>query len=160
MKRLVLTFTILIGLAAPAWADFQQGVDAYDRGDFATALKEFKLLARQSNAEAQAKLGIMYSKGLGVPQDYAQAFDWFRRAADQGNPGAQINLGTMYENGKGVIQDYVRAHMWFNLAVSKLPLRSGSRYVANYGRSRVTIKMTKGQIAEAQRMAREWKPKK
>ncbi len=53
MKRLVLTIAILIGLAAPAWAGIAEGVTAYNRGDYATALREFRPLANQGVAEAQ-----------------------------------------------------------------------------------------------------------
>ena len=60
MKRLVLTFAILIGLAAPAWAGFAEGVAAYHRGDYETALRELRPLAEQGDADAQYNLGIMY----------------------------------------------------------------------------------------------------
>ena len=62
----------------------------------------------------------------------------------------------MYEDGRGVPQDYVRAHMWFNLAASGA---SGHDWMIKY-RDLVAAKMTPDQIAEAQRMAREWKPTK
>ena len=61
MKRVVLTVAILLGLAAPAWAGFAEGVAAHLRGDYATALREFRPLAEQGNAKAQLALGIMYS---------------------------------------------------------------------------------------------------
>ncbi len=83
MKRLALAVALLIGLAMPAWADFQAGVDAYLRGDYATALQEFKPLAEQGHAEAQTYLAGMYYQGQGVPQDYAEAVKWYRKAADQ-----------------------------------------------------------------------------
>ncbi len=90
---------------ATARADFQDGVAAYYRGDYATALREFRPLARQGNAAAQVILGIMYGKGQGVTQDYAEALKWYRMAAVQGYAAAQNNLGLMYRNGQGVTQD-------------------------------------------------------
>ncbi len=60
MKRLVLTFALLIGLATPAWAGFAEGVAAYHRGDYATALREFRPLAEQGDDAAQYNLGRMY----------------------------------------------------------------------------------------------------
>ncbi len=84
MKRLVLTFAILIGLAAPSWAGFAEGVAAWDRGDYATALREFRPLAEQGDASAQHNLGLMYNNGLGVAQDYAEAVRWYRKAVEQG----------------------------------------------------------------------------
>ncbi len=66
MKRLILTFAILIGLAGPAWAGFAEGLAAYERGDYATALREFRPLAEQGDATAQSVLGNIYGEGLGV----------------------------------------------------------------------------------------------
>ena len=96
MKRLVLTFAILIGLAAPAWAGFAEGVAAYKRGDYATALRELRPLANQGVAEAQCNLGVMYSKGQGVPQDDDEAVKWYRKAAEQGHAEAQFQLGAIF----------------------------------------------------------------
>jgi len=100
-------------------------------------------------------LGILYDKGQGVPQDYAEAVKWFRKAEEQGNAPAQNNLGFMYDNGRGVPQDYVLAHKWLNLSVS---MKSNADVVR--ARDLLASKMTPAQIGEAQRLAREWKPKK
>ena len=159
MKRLVLTFTILLGLSAPAWAGFNEGVAAYERGDYATALREFRPLAEQGAAAAQNNLGVMYKKGQGVPQDYASAVKWYRKAAKQGYALALNNLGTMYGNGQGVPQDYVQAHVWFNLAASRLP-PGKDRDDSVENRDIVAEKMTPADVSKAQRLAREWKPKK
>ena len=139
-------------------ADFQAGLEAYKRGDYATALKEWRPLAEQGDADAQFNLGVMYDNGRGVTQDYAEAVKWYRRAAQQDLGEAQTNLGVMYQNGRGVTQDYVQAHMWYNLAVSRLsPGESRNRAVHN--RDIVEGIMTPAQVAEAQRLAREWKLK-
>ena len=159
MKRLVLTIAILIGLAAPAWAGFAEGVAAYKRGDYETALRELRPLANQGNAEAQFNLGVMYDKGEGVPQDDTEAVKWYRKAAEQGYAEAQYSLGLMYVKGWGVPQDHVRTHMWFNLAASRLP-PGEDRDTSAKLRDNLAVKMTPAQIAEAQRLAREWKPKK
>ena len=74
----------LLGLAAPAWAGYQEGIDAYERGDYGTALKEFRPLAEQGHAWAQYNLGVLYDQGHDVPQDSQEALRWYRRAADQG----------------------------------------------------------------------------
>ena len=123
---------------------------AYQRGDYATAIRELRLLSKQGNAKAQFSLGAMYDKGLGVPQDYAEAVGWWRKAAEQGNAKAQYNLGVMYGNGLGVPQDYAQALMWFNLAASRFPLGENRDIVAET--------MTPAQISEAQKLAREWRP--
>jgi len=72
-------------------ADVQAGKDAFDRDDYATALKEWRPLAEQGVAGAQYNLGVMYNKGQGVPQDYVQASMWYNLAAVQGNEMAVKN---------------------------------------------------------------------
>jgi len=120
--------------------------------NYAEAMKWFRRAADQGNARAQHSLGFMYATGQGVPQDNAQAVGWYRKAADQGYAHAQFNLGFMYKEGLGVPQDYVQAHMWFSLAAT-----TGDRGAAE-GRDNVANLMTPSQIAEAQKLAREWKP--
>ena len=150
---------VTLGLTAQAWAGWDEGQAAYQRGDYATALREFRPLAEQGNALAQNKLGYMYRNGIGVTQDYAEAVKWYRKAAEQGYAKAQFNLGIMYDNGLGVPQDYAQAHMWFNFAASSFP-PGKDRDKALKERDRVAKKMTPAQISEAQKLAREWKPKK
>lgn len=132
---------------------FDDAKAAYDRGDYATAMRLWRPLAEQGRARAQFDLSVMYFKGLGVPQDYAAAVSWLRKAAEQGNAHAQHGLGAMYIRGYGVPQNYVQAHMWFNLAASQ----GNANAVKNRGIA--AAKMTSAQISEAQRLAREWKPK-
>lgn len=131
--------------------------------NYAESVKWYRKAADQGNADAQHELGFMYSKGVGVSQNYAEAVKWYRRAADQGNAYAQSFLGTMYRDGHGVSQDYVEAHKWFNLAVSQLSpsdeTNADIRKLAAQGRAAVAAKMSPAQIAEAQKLAREWKPK-
>ncbi len=85
-----------LGLTAPAWAGWDEGVAAYQRGDYATAIRELRPLAEQGDANAQLFLGIMYENGQGVPQDYAEAVKWYRKAAEQGLANAQYNLGLLH----------------------------------------------------------------
>ena len=113
-------------------------------------MKWYRLAAEQGNAEYQFKLGLMYGAGQGVPQDYDKAVKWFRLAAEQGKVEAQVGLGLMYESGTSVPQDYAEAHMWYNLAAAR-----GSE-LGRKNRDIVAKKMTPTQIAEAQRLAREW----
>ncbi len=95
----------------------------------------------------------MYANGEGVSQDYQEAVKWYRRAAEQGDAGAQYNLALMYTRGQGMSQDYVLAHMWANLAASQGD-ENGEKM-----RDLVAKLMTPQQIAEAQKLSREWKPK-
>jgi TPR repeat protein len=141
-------------LAAPASGqDLQKGVEAYERGDVAAALREWRPLAEQGDATAQHILGVMYDFGLSVPQDYAEAMKWYRLAAEQGFAAAQYNIGLMYENGQGVLQDNVQAHMWFSLAAMQSDAEAAKH------RDIVASKMTSTQIVEAQQLAKEWREK-
>ena len=125
--------------------------------DFAEAAKWYRLAAEQGHAAAQNNLGFMYDNGRGVKQDHAEAVKWLRRAAEQGEASAQYNVGLMYDKGEGVRQDYVQAHLWYNLAASsQKELEKRDRAARN--RDRIAAKMTPQQVAEAQRLAREWKP--
>jgi len=129
--------------------------------DYAEAVKWYQKAAQQGYAEAQSNIGFMYDQGRGVPQDYAEAVKWYRRSAEQGHATAQKNLGVMYYYGQGVPQDYIPAHMWFNLASWRFPASNRKdREDAETMRDLVASKMTPAQVAEAQRLAREWKPKK
>ena len=220
-----------LGLMAPAWAGVDEGVAAYQRGDYATALREWRAHTEQGNAKAQTNLGFIYERGLGVTQDYAEAVGWYRKAAEQGYARAQLNLGLMYSRGRGVPQDYaeavgwdrkaadqgyakaqynlgfmyrkgrgvaqdyaeavkwyrkaaeqgvaeaqynlgfmyrkglgvakdyVRAYAWYDLATSSFPPGKGFDGAVKY-RDIVAEKMTPAQISEAEKLAREWRPKK
>ena len=126
----------IVCLAAPAWSDFQAGMEAYNRGDYPTALSEFTPPAKQGVAEAQHILGVLYEK-----------------AAAQGIAGAQYRLGALYHHGYGGPQDFVQAHKWYNLAAA-----NGEKKAARLRDTLAEEIMTPAQIIEAQQLAREWKP--
>ncbi len=126
--------------------------------DYVQAASWYRKAAEQGDAWAQINLGVKYEIGQGVPQNYAQAVSWYRKAAEQGDAGAQNNLGGMYFKGQGVPQDFVQAHMWFNLAASR-ETEPEPRSTMVKARDDLAAKMTREQIAEAQRLALEWKPK-
>ena len=89
--------TVLLGSSGVSWsADFQKGRDAAERGDYATALKEWTPPAEQGNATAQFNLGLMYRRGDGVPRDHKTAVKWYTLAAEQGHADAEAMLGVMY----------------------------------------------------------------
>ena len=115
----------------------------------------------------------MYDNGQGVAQDYAGATKWYRLAAEQGYAAAQLNLGGMYADkasswvarlraslGLGVPQDGVQAYKWFDLAASRFSAsEKESRDLAVENRDLVAAELTPAQIAEARKLAREWKPR-
>ncbi len=174
-------------LAVSGCTDFQAAEDAYNRGDYETAFKKFLPLAEQGDAAAQNNLGGMYAEGKGVPQDYTEAMKWYRLAADQGDAAAQYFLGVMYNQGLGVPLDYQVAAQWCRLAAEQghagAQVLLGTLYHLGQGVPRddalahmwvtlaaahgiaVAVKwrdlfeksMTPSQLAEAQRLAREWK---
>jgi uncharacterized protein len=123
--------------------------------DYAQAVAWYRKAADQGDADAQFNLGEMYRNGQSVAQDDAQAVIWYRKAADHGNALAQSNLGVAYANGQGVAQDYIIAHMWLTLAASRAT-ETATRDQAAGNRDMLAAKMTRAQIEEAQRMAREW----
>jgi len=182
MRRLVLAATQFFGRisvasrrAIAAWAEdyraaFSAGDDraafrAYQRGDYATALRKWKPLAEQGHAGARYNLGIMYYFGDrrsfdpdAIPLDDAEAAKWFRLAAEQGQADAQAYIGRMYANAEGVPQDDVQAYKWFTLAADTSDSKEfgeGVQAVLQY-RNELEAKMTPEQIVEAQKLAREW----
>ena len=133
---------------------------AFQRADYAKALKLARPLAEAGDPRAEAIVGSAYYRGRGVPQDYAEAARWYRLAAEQGDAQAQYNLGLAYARGEGVTQDVVDAHMWFNLAAARFPANdTRNRTAAVKNRDTVAGEMSSEQLAEAQKRAREWKPR-
>jgi len=152
-------FLTLLSLAAliaavPALADFQTGLDAYQKGDYLTAANEWRPLAESGDATAQFNLGLLYLDGRGVPQSPAEAATWFRRAAEQDYVQAQHNLGAMYGSGQGVKRDYVQAYKWLNICAAK----GNSGCVTQ--RDLIAKKLKPGQVVEGQRLATDFKPQK
>ena len=144
--------SVTAGRAEDGAAPDNDGVAAYNRGDYANALRIYRALADQGAAIAQNNLGVMYELGQGVAQDFAAAAKWYRLAAGQGTALGQLNLGLMYAKGQGVPQDFVLAHMWFNLAAAQ------ANKEAEKNRDIAARQMTIAQITQAQNLARDWKP--
>ena len=119
----------------------------------AEALKLYHLAAERGNDGAQFSVGALHFAGVAVPKNRVEAAKWFRRAADQGHIGGQVYLALSYATGLGVPQDNVQAYMWLSVAAA----RGDQDAIGN--RNRVARKMTPAQIAEAQKLAREWKSK-
>ena len=188
--RLTVTLVLsVLCLAVPARADFQAGMTAHDREDYATALREWQPLAEQGDALAQYQVGLMYRKGRGVPQDDAQARKWYAKAAAQGLAKAQFSLGTLYFNGEGGPKDYQQALHWFRLGANQkdalCQTKLGIMYDDGEGVPRDKVQaymwislaatngdksapmlrdilakgMTEAQITKAKKLASEWTPK-
>jgi S1-C subfamily serine protease len=123
--------------------------------DSAEAVKWCRKAAEQDYVPAQLDLGSYYYYGIGVAEDYVEAVRWFRKAAEQNNAGAQYYLGHCYALGQGVAQDYVQAYKWYNLSAAQDPFPNTIDE-----RDRVGGVMTPNQIAEGQKLARNFKPRK
>ena len=119
MKNILYTIILSFLFSSGVFADYEAGLDAYKKGDYETAYKEWKALAEQGDAEAQFGLGLMYRNGQGVTQDDKEAVKWYRLAAEQGYADAQFALGQMHLKGQGVIQDYKEAVKWYRLAAAQ-----------------------------------------
>ena len=117
---------------------------------YSEAVRWYRLSAMQGNSDAQYKLCELSERGQGLPQDYQEALRWCGLAADQGHGGAMFILGRLYHTAHGVAQDFVRAHMWYNLAAAH-GYHNGKKW-----RDRLADDISPSQIAEAQKLAREW----
>ncbi len=166
LKRILAGLIVAMTMANGAVAAPVEDADAaYQSGDYATAFRLSKLLAEQGgDIFSKINLAHLYENGQGTPQDYGEALKWYRLAAEQeglpGSPllkgefwnGLALHIGVMYANGEGAPLDYVLAYMWWNLGAA-----GGDKQAAT-NRDAIAAKMTSDQIAQAQRLAREWKP--
>ena len=121
--------------------------------DYKEAVNWYRKAAEQGHEKAQLYLGLMYDLGQGIPQDYKEAVKWYLKAAEQGLAEAQNNLACMYGLGQGVIEDYIEAYKWTLLA-------GMNGYDVSEIKEAVKRQMTSSQIAEAQRLAKEFAEKK
>ena len=141
-------------------AEAQLGLgELYETGqgvakDLPQAIKLYRQAAEQGLASAQYTLAFMQEAGRGLPQDQVEASKWFRRAAEQGHSLSQYDLGQRYDLGVGVPIDRVEALKWLILAADQGQVDAGAR------RDQVEKELTRTQITEAQRRAKEYSSKK
>jgi hypothetical protein len=115
-------------------------------------------LAERGDAQAQTRLGFMLATGRGLPQNFAEAAYWYRRAAEQGDPDAQYLLGVCHDLGKGVPVDWVQAHKWLNLSAGRTRAGEEREHRARM-RDAIASKLSRAELAAAQRLAIAWRPK-
>ena len=141
-----------------AEAQYQLGSLYYDGTAIAKnaseAVRWFQKSAGQGHSKAQSKLGECYAFGEGVTKSAVEAVKWWRKAAERDDGSAQFYLGIRCARGEGTPKDFVEAHKWLNLAVAK-----GDEEARKYLSVNLEPLMTAEQIAEAQRLAREFKPR-
>jgi S1-C subfamily serine protease len=121
--------------------------------DLVEAFKWYEKAADQHFSGAEFEIGAAYYNGDGVPQDFVEAVKWFEKSSDQGFMLAENNLANCYYNGEGVPKDYVEAYKWYDLALAQ------GLGAAQTNLSLVAQWMTAEQIAEAQQLAREFRPR-
>jgi TPR repeat protein len=138
-----------IGGAAAA-QDFRSGLSAYNSGDYTRAFHEWLGLAEQGDAAAEAGIGFLFHKGLGVTQDDAEAATWFVRAAEKGQAEAQLLLGTLFFFGKGVPQSYVFAFAWCDIA------GTNGQSDASECRDAALERMTHAEMVESFKIVSDW----
>ncbi len=182
----IIILGLLLSSANPAWANVDDAVQAYLRGEFNKAVMLLRPVAEQGDAQAQTYMGLLYESGEGVPRDYAEAVKWYLLAAEQGKADAQYYLGNMYRDGNGVPQDETEAVVWYTKAAEQGKSAAQNslgelyakgkgvkrNYITSYmwfnvaavsghapyinGRDKVAKKMNQKQIEEAQQLSREW----
>ena len=161
IKRLFLSVLLCAGVAAPAAADFESGLAAYYKLDYATALQEWLPLAEQGDAKSVYQLGVLYYRGEGVLRNDRTAAKWFETAAELGDPDAQYNLAVMYANGEGIVQNLERAHMWFLIADWRYQTGDGSEWalkskeLAARNRDLTAAQISEASVARARRQAEQ-----
>jgi hypothetical protein len=156
MKHLFVSLALVLPLVAHA--GFDDAVQAYGTGDYATALAEFKVLADQGKPEAQYFMGLFYHNGFGVPRDQAESANWFLKAARQGDARSQYYVGIMAEKGQGVEKDPVAAHMWLSLSAANPQSSYRDSLYTREAIEKLEKKMTPEQIAKAKETAKKGIP--
>ena len=127
--------------SATSWSsDFARGQDAYNMGDYQTALQEWQPLAEEGHADGQFGMGLLYANGFGVPSDNEQALKWYQLAAENGHAKAQCNLAAMHANGWGVPISDENAFKWYSLAAERGLTQAQISLAKMYTRGRGTAK--------------------
>ena len=146
LRTILLAFALSVATVAPASAqDPARGAAAYQRGDFAAALREFLPMADRGHGNVQIIVGDIYWR----LKDYVRGARYFRMAAEQGIDLAQEKLGVFYIVGRGVPRDWVLGYMWTNLAAAQGNDDAIQRL------TEITELMSEGEVVEAQRLSRQ-----
>ena len=119
LAALIITVITTLPLSTAAHADFQAGMEAYEKGDYETALKEWEPLAKAGDAEAQHNLAIIHELGLSTRSNLEEAASLYEIAAHNGIVQSQVNLAVMLIEGRGVISDTPRALELMTMAADR-----------------------------------------
>ena len=159
-RRKIATCGLLLLLSMPAAADYQAGLDAYNAGNYTTAMEQWQAVAAGSPldetpaiyAEAHYAIAMLYWQGQGVAQDYQQAYDWLLKAAGMDHAGAQAKLGYLSTDGSVVPRDFNKAFEYYGKAARQGDIDGqytlGIFYLFGWGTERDTT-MAKQYLAAA-----------
>lgn len=155
-EKLAEMYTVAGRMADPASDNHNPAMAAYfyfraAAGGHAPSLAALWELARGGEPHARFRLGILLQAGKGLPRDLSAAAGWWRMAAEQGLGEAQLGLAGLYRDGLGVPADPVQAYLWFSLAEAQ------GEAGAKEGREELTRGLSAAQIADGERLAREWR---
>ena len=119
MKKALALLVFALTLGPCLAGEYQDGMQAYDSKDYASAKALFSAAAATGKAQAQSMLGDIYFDGSGVERDFEKAFTWYKLAAQQSDVHAQLRVGAMYAMGLGVIQNDAMGFKWLMLAAEQ-----------------------------------------
>ena len=151
LLQLVL-FVCCFGSNSAPWtyaADFDKGMEAFNKGDYETAINELKPSAQNGDVKAQFNLAKIYSSRKTSSQDQNEAIKWYTKAAEQKHAFSQYTLGQIYAQEQNMSKSYVQSYAWYNLALSQ------GNETARKGRDGVMMKMTPTQVSEGQALYQE-----
>lgn len=135
----------------------------YEEGDGVIQDGEQAVYWFRKAADRNYQLGNIYAEGRAIAQDWSELAKWFRLAAQQNSATGQGNLGFLYLLGKGVPKDDVQGYMWLNLAIAHFyPFSDEHKKFLEQmkqARAQVGSRLSSEEMALAQKLSREWKPK-
>ena len=117
-SAIAVTAMLACGVTTAFAGAFDDGANAYKRGDYNRALTSWRNLS-QTDATVQNNIGIMYMDGHGVARNMPLAVQWLARSAANGSSLGQNNLGGLYRDGKGVSRDFSKAVTYFSASAAQ-----------------------------------------
>ena len=147
----IVTFLVfIVGTSPRVWADFEGAWEAYQRGQYNAAVREFLWCAEKGNDLCQLYLGDIYYYGHGTIVRRDRATFWYHKSARQKNSTAAQRLFTLYERTRSIPGNGVKAYMWFKIA------RILGKETSVKRETKLVAGMTETEKNEAQRLAAEW----
>ena len=115
----LLALILFTSIPPAACADaYDNGMDAYQSGNYAQALELWKTLTESGHAQASYNLGFIYEFGYGATPSDIEAFNYYLRAAQLGHIQAQQTVAWMYQRGKGITANLAQAAHWASLSAN------------------------------------------